>query len=604
MTNDRKNLRQFILACLTLTGFCSFTWASTAPTQAEIDESLARRISCNFEFMSNELSPKDQKVSSYLDERQARMTGQNGQTGRLDVTFNVKGIRFTRFESYAGVGGLVQNGYAPKATLVQLETLMRHYGWTFVPADGKQFQVPGSVLQALRMDMQNTTRVLILPGIYSLTAGETNPEAAGATVSCSLTSTSEADWQNKDGLPTSDQMLRLDQEGKPYPKGWIEPVIAKGSPSAKAAIVSRAELTDSQVHRLWQDEDLRYALISAKFSQLKMEHLEDLLVKGDSYKIEHLIARWSSQLPSAYVTKLQMNPKYARMLATASRNPEVLDDLKKALKSSDEIKIRQFMTLYKLYDDAVVDAIFTYGSEYWKREAADRRESKFTPAQIERALTDSNAEVQIWMLRRKDVEITRAQYDRGINHKDPRIAFWYQGRSAYIPASAQVDVGLTSPDESIRWSWANRKDIVLTPTQIEKLVNDPVLRVKYSVWNRPEYSPDEAAIDKCFAEMQGYAMRLCFSRDDFDAKPRWFELIVRNWNRNVIRAWREHPTFSQTIHESMLNDLALRADASLLQGLMDANDLIFNERQATSFPVNITPSVKQTYCKRIKATCQ
>jgi hypothetical protein len=578
----------------------AFETATAAPTQAQIDSALEPLVSCNFDERKESID--DPVVFKFLEEQRERKYG-NGQTGRFDVNFKSKDVQFNRLDSYAGPGGAVQIMYASTATPQQLENLMRSKGWQFSRVDGKEFQAQGSIAQALKMDMQNTTRVVILPGLQSLTPKESSLKGEGASVICHFGSTKESDWNNQSGLPTSDQMLRLDQDKKPYPIAWIEPIIAKGNTSAKLAIAHKAKLTDNQVHRLWQDKEIQHQLISSKFNQLTLEHLLGLVRDKQDYLIEYSIAQQLARLPEAYAAKLKTIPKYARMLATANRQPEVVDDLIQALKNKDEAKIYRFVALYGVYDDLVVDVIFTYGADRWKQEAADRRVQKFTPAQIERALTDPSRDVQIWMLRRKDVELTRAQYDRGIQSKQRDVAFWYQQNKTYVPTSAQVDEGLDSPDEPTRWSWANRKDIVLTPLQLVKLLKDPVPRVRYSIWNRPEWAPNEAGIDLCFAELTGYDMRICFSKAEFEMKLKWFNLIVRNSNRNVIRSWYEHPRFSTAVQEQLLNDLALQADDNLLIILMDANDLLFNDRHVLSFPSSVTSNAKQRYCGRKKINC-
>jgi cytidylate kinase len=588
---------QIVLAPIAL---LAFEAAIAAPTQAQIDRALEPLVSCNFDQRKE--SNDDAVVFKFLEEQREKKYG-NGQTGRFDVNFKSNDVQFNRLDSYSGPGGAFQIMYASAATPQQLENLMRSKGWQFSRVDGKAFQSSQPIAQALKMDMQNTLRVVVLPGLHSFTPNESNLKGKGASVICHFSSTKESDWNNQSGLPTSDQMLRLDQDNKPYPSAWIEPIIAKGNTSAKLAIASKTVLTDNQVHRLWQVKEIQQQLITSKFDQLTSEHLLSLVRDNQDYLVEYSIAQKLARLPEAYTAKLKTIPKYARMLATANRQPEAVDDLVQALKNKDEANIYRFVALYGVYDDLVVDAIFTHGTDRWKQEAADRRVQKFTPAQIERALTDPSEEVQIWMLRRKDVEITRAQYDRGLQSKQRNVAFWYQQISIHAPTGSQIDEGLDSPNEPTRWSWANRKDIVLTPSQLAKLLKDPVPRVRYSIWSRSEWVPTEADIDRCFAELTGYAMRTCFSKTEFEIKPKWFSLIVRNWNRNVIRAWYEHPKFSAAVHAQLLNDLALQADDSLLNNLMNANDLMFNEQQVLSFPSSVTPNTKRQYCSRKKINC-
>lgn len=577
--------------------------AGTVPSQAEIDAAFGRWIACDFDASSPDTRQNDERVFNYLEELWQAKSEANGHSNRRKVRFTVKGVVFTQTDGYAGVGGVFQLAYAPSATPAQLAELMGGYGWTFVSAQAKEFNVPGLALQAMRMDMKNTTKVLILPGGFSIVPNQSDSPLPGSTLACTFTSTSAADWRNKDGLPTYDQMLVADQKNEAYPREWIEPIVAKGIPEARAAIISRSELTDDQVDRLWQDPRLRLNLISAKFDQLKPGHLEELIVKRDSVSLERLIAQWLPQLPDAYVARLKTMPPYDRMIAIALGKSDALDDLRRALKAQNDAEVRRFMALHKNYDDAVMEAIFTHGTDRWKQEAIDRRQSEFTPAQIERALTDPSVDVQIWLLRRKDVRISRAQYDRGINHPDEKVAFWYR-LAAHVPSSEQVDAGLASPDEPTRWSWATRQDIVLTAKQIEKVRQDPESRrVRYSIWPRPEWTPTEADLDKCFAEMDGYAMGTCISRNDFDIRPQWFEAILRNPNRNVFRAWLKHPRFSQATYEQMLHELALRADDQLLQGLMNDNQLLFSDEHTQIFPVGVTLGVKRAYCRRIGANC-
>jgi hypothetical protein len=53
----------------------------------------------------------------------------------------------------------------------------------------------------------------------------------------------------------------------------------------------------------------------------------------------------------------------------------------------------------------------------------------------------------------------------------------------------------------------------------------------------------------------------------------------------------------------LLNDLALQADDNLLIILMDANDLLFNDRHVLSFPSSVTSNAKKRYCGRKKISC-
>ena len=127
--------------------------------------------------------------------------------------------------------------------------------------------------------------------------------------------------------------------------------------------------------------------------------------------------------------------------------------------------------------------------------------------------------------------------------------------------------------------------------------------MKYAIWRRKEWKPSDAQIDNCFVEQQGYDARVCFSRSDFEINTKWFEQIARNWNRNVMRAWQDHPRFSRERHEDLLVELAGRADDRLLTVLMDSSDLMFTAVYAARFPSAISPAVKTRFCERVKPAC-
>jgi hypothetical protein len=575
--------------------------AQSRPSQIQLDATLGRIFPCKLFTNGSNLSANDAKVFEYL----SAIENKKQQSGKPDtgIDFTLDGVRLKLTGSYAGPGGAVVVFYAPRASVDQLRQLLMNQGWALTLQPLKIESSVELAWQSILMDSADTTTLAIRPGKLSLTVGESDPKAAGVTVVCSQSSTSADAWQMKDGLPTRDQMLVLEQKGEPYPSNWIEPIITKGSYDARRSISARATLSAEQVARLWRDPSLRDALASGQIAQLTVSQLRELLAADQSGIVTRLIVDNLPRLPKQFVTELEQLPRYARMLAVARREPGTLKDLVAALKKGDDAAIGRFIALYQQYDDAVVDAIFTHGGKRWKMEAADRRKDKFNAEQIERALTDPDRDVQIWMLRRKDIELTPAQYDRGINGKNTDVAFWYQQYKGQVPTTAQVDQGLASSSEPTRWSWATREDVTLTQSQITKILQDPVPRVKYAIWRRKEWKPSDAQIDQCFVEQQGFDARVCFSRADFEVNPRWFEQIARNWNRNVMQEWRDHPRFSRDRHEDLLVDLAGRADDRLLKVLMDSNDLMFTAAHAVKFSSKVSPAVKTQFCKRVKPTC-
>ena len=579
--------------------------AQPRPSQTQIESTLGRLFPCKIVTVGMNISADDVKFLEYLSKIEYERQ-QSGKHDGMGVDFTIAGVRLQPTLVYAGPGGGVVMFYAPTASVDDLRWLLTKRGWALKLQPQKILVgVEGIDLawQSIVMDSADTTTLAVTPGKLSLTPGQSDLKAAGVTVTCTRKSTEADAWQMKDGLPTQDQMLVLDQKNEPYPAEWIEPIIAKGSLAARLSVSYRATLSREQVARLWIDPDLRGTLISRQSDQLGVAQLRQLLTADQSEIVTRLIAAGASRLPQQFVTELEQQPRYARMLAVARREPAMLQDLVIALQKGDEPAVGQFMALYQQWDDAVVDAIFTHGGKRWKMEAADRRKEKFTANQIERALTDPDSQVQIWMLRRKDIELTSAQYARGINGNKTDVAFWYQQYKGQAPTAAQVDQGLASGNEPTRWSWATREDVTLTPSQIDKVLQDPVPRVKYAIWRRKEWKPSDAQIDNCFVEQTGYDARVCFSRGDFEINPRWFEQIARNSNRNVMRAWQDHPRFSHERHEDLLVELAGRADDRLLTVLMDSNDLMFTAVHAARFSSAISPAVKTRFCGRVKPAC-
>jgi hypothetical protein len=342
-------------------------------------------------------------------------------------------------------------------------------------------------------------------------------------------------------------------------------------------LYQRNRVSDTFIQRVLQDPDHRLAqAIVQKYEGLKPDVVAYLLGQDDvtianlflnrcvvlnSAQIDALIARQidppgtanSTDYISralAYQPYFSLTPEQAKrltastdlivriFLATRYGQGDALALSKQMLRSQASIEgVSVIMSLWNPTPSELVDMIISLPDE--EIRAHFSMQGKFMPTaeQQDKMLNDPNPEVQIGLLRRKDITLSHEQITKGVQTDNDDLGFWYWGRPEFQPTDAQIDEALRSPRVLKRRYFAIRDGYVLNAARLERGLTDPDSVVRSAFVSQTNLNLTDVQLDRCTQDQDFSVRARCVARKDYSLTQSRFELMLRDANPNLIHGF-------------------------------------------------------------------
>ncbi|MGV3727810.1 TadE/TadG family type IV pilus assembly protein [Hydrogenophaga sp.] len=464
-------------------------------------------------------------------------------------------------------------------------------------------QLPVQVKVATRQSPDGASRIVLAAGYYPLLHGAANPKAAGLTLMCTPKEPDALELEKSIGIWPTRRIQDVVSAKGTLPSDMVEKILVSDYPGPLQALASYHGLTSTQVDRLLARAIPQVDQYLAESPAVELNPTQiDTLISRNRYAVGNsLIMRRLSQLSPAQREALSQSPQLADLLVIRQGGEPARAHLEKQLRSRSDDEMQGIFGLYEL-TSAMVDTVLAFGSDALRSRMAMQSHFVYTPAQIERMLTDKNRDVQIGVLRRRDLPLTREQYDRGLAHPDKGVVFWYSQREGFNPTATQVEAALTDPEPATRRGMVLRKDVDLTPEQVKRALQDPALRAM--VIARADVRLSETELDSCTVDRDVNTRFACVRRSDYTLSDLRWNSIARDSNGNVLRFLLQSKKATPLDWPRWL-EKSLREDPpEVQQKLLRERLLPFTPDLLRLAAKSIHPTVRRSACERDPAVCQ
>lgn len=535
----------------------------------------------------------------------------------LAVDWTVLGQGFTEYVALAGFGTDVRWAYSPGSTPEAMAARLVALGYTVRPqvlpmpkepgkaggrgAPDDEWQVPALV--ATRQTPDSASRITLAAGYYPLLHGVARPEALGLTLVCTPQEPNAQELEAATGIWPTRRMAQAVSAKSTLPPDLVEKVLASDYPGPLQTLARYHGLNPAQIDRLLarDQRQIDLNLVANATVALSERQVDALLARNNPTVLRALIIHRLQQLSTAHQDSLRQAPHLAELLTIRQGGEAARALLEQQLRSKTDAEMLGIFRLYELTPE-LVDTVLAFGSDALRGLMAMQSQFAYTPAQIERMLTDKSRQVQVGVLRRRDLPLTRAQYDRGLQHPDKDVVFWYGQRKNFVPTAAQIEAALTSPEPSTRRGMVFREDVSLTPDQVKRALQDPALRT--AVIGRADVKLSEAELDGCTVDPDVSTRFACVRRPDFTLNPLRWRSIARDANGNVLRLLLQRKTAAPEDWPRWLAK-SLREDPPEVQRkLLRERLLPFTPELLRLAAQSTHPSVRRSACEREPAACQ
>ena len=537
------------------------------PSPVQLERAITMILLCDLPILNQEYNQKNNELTSvlnylYLQQKNldARNSSRNQNIGELVGSFDSLGFRFDRLHAFGAAGGFVASGWSSGASVERLVAALNKQGYEFKQG-GHSVQGPIDSLVSERITPEKQTRLFIAAGRHTLKGKE---GTGGATLMCHQKSTTEEESMASLGVPSTATLTKIVEKGQKQPEAWVDRIIAKAIPTQTRVIAGYRWLGAEQIAALLELHDFgtKQTLASNTHISLSSSQIDAVLESGVG--IELVRTRYES-LSEAQRQRLKANPATAQEMRLRGGGADAVAAFASIVREQGDGKAQWAMQFLPGITEEIADVLLEYGSENLRAFFAMTPHIQFTPRQIERMLQDKNREVQIGILRRKDISLTAEQVARGINHPDEELAFWYRGRGDYIPTAEQIEKGLTNTNAIGRRAWVGNKRIALTPEQTARALADTDSSVRRAALERPEVSFSESLQDACTNDPDFGVRSSCVSRSDYTLTQARFESIASDRNPNVLRAFLSRKGAPKVELESYVDEaIRTASDTSLM----------------------------------------
>jgi hypothetical protein len=535
----------------------------------------------------------------------------------MAVDWTVLGQRFTEYFAVADYGTDVRWAYSADSTPEAMAERLVALGYTVRPellpmpkepgrsggGGGLRDQLQVQALVATRQTPDSASRIVLVAGYYPLLHGVAKPKAPGLTLMCTPQEPNAQELQAATGIWPTRRIAQAVSAKSTLPPDMVEKILGADYAGPLKLLANYHALTPAQIDRLLARDMwlLDLNLIGNTAVALSPGQVDALLARNNSSVLRALIVHRLQQLSTAHRETLRQMPALADLLVARQGGEPARALLEQQLRTKTDGEVLALFSLYELNAE-LVDTMLAFGSDTLRGQLAMQSRFAYTPTQIERMLTDNNRDVQIGVLRRRDLPVTREQYDRGLKHSDKGVVFWYAQREGFAPSAAQIETALSSPEPSIRRGMVLRKEVSLTPDQVKRALQDPAVRAM--VIGRADVKLSEAELDSCILDSDVGTRFACVRRPDFTLTPLRWSSIARDTNGNVLRFLLERKT-GAPVNWSQWIEKTLREDPPQVQQKLLREPLLpFTPELLRLAAKSTHPAVRRSACEREPAACQ
>jgi len=432
----------------------------------------------------------------------------------------------------------------------------------------------------------------------------------GFSLMCSSRSPSDAE-QAQLGTPSVDAIVRVNESGNMQASGWVETILLHGSPAALAALAGHKYLAAEQVQTLLDKSQsaIWQALVSNRAITLNAQQVRVLSNSQDNEGMHTLVDRYYTLIDDKTSAKLSRNPGLRSQLLMLRGGPAALAELERIVATKNEGLIRSAMYQAKIHehDDArigMVDLIISSAPIAIRRELSMGSRAIYTPAQIRTLLTDTDKEVRIGVLRRRELRLPAELITQGLSHPDRDLVFWYQQRAEALGSPDQLEAGLTNAHPPTRAGWIYDKRYTLSLVQMARALADPAETVVNAALSRHDIPITDAQLDACVLHPSPSIRFACVSRADFLlTESRWFSMAT-DWNSNTWRMHlNKHPN-SAASYDAFFENAIKTASQKQLKAVAENKAIDLSSLQLTAGRNHTDAQVREAFCARDRAACK
>lgn len=592
-----------LLAVASMAGAASESVRSEqSPTAQEIEAAIASLLMCSFEQEDGKDYANFSTVINHLAKKRQANSKDDGRLG--GAPFHALNANFTEVFTTGWDRSASNWGWSADEEVERLENTLKQRGIILIPQAAPEFL---SSLKNVRGFVEITPArkrgLYIFPGrlVFGASGGH-SVSPGGASMWCTLETPTNAEVLKELGVPSIAEVRRILGSGQPE-KSWIDNIINNGDPRLLAAIADYRLLEADQVEKLLSSSspEVLSRLIANSQIQLSSAQVDRLIAAGIPTVLRSLVTRKFTSLTPEQQATLRESPITRRDATLRSGGSYAISRLRKMLEKDDESGLSYFVWTDPLSVE-IVDTILEYGSPSMRRHLAMNSKFMYTPDQIEAMLADSEQNVVIGVLRRKDLSITRAQFDRGIDSPSPTVAFWYRLRDEFSPTAKQVEDGLTASDASTRSSWAIDLRYTPTPEQTRRALKDPELAAAFL--QRKDIILTAGEFDACTTSVDFRVRFACVKRADYPLTQSRFEAMASDLNPNVLGGFLERKETTPPDLDPYIQSALANAPPDVLVAMAGNKSLPLLPAHLAIGIQSQNGKVRAAFCRRPGAMCK
>ncbi len=536
-----------------------------------------------------------------------RLTQRNDLESEVYVgRFNAFGNSFERIEILGTQGflGMVSFGSTinPDALLKQLKTL----GYSLKIGDTMAGQISGKSYEARIKTPDEAIAIFVTAGqfdfgLVSKGASGTNA-GSGTSLVCAVTSLGD-----DEARPTEKEIASVLEKQEKMPKEWVDKVIETKSQSKLGYIARYAYLDDEQVALLLQSkvarEHIVQSILANKTVKLSAAQLETLVLSKDEPVLQSLLLTRFNELTPSQITTLKSSPfpLVRRTAVLRSGDGQALSLMAQIIQTEPDSAISSALRVLPALTSGLVELLINHRSVEVRRNFTMNHFFTPTAAQIEKILNDPDHQVQVGLLRRKDMIFSDAQIARKINDPDEHIAFWYRSLAG-IRTPDQIEKGLTSDNVVTRRGWAFEDKFTPAQAQINRGLKDPDSIVRSAFIQRKDVvlSPDQ--FDGCTIDIDFSVRDRCIRRADY-ALTQWrFERILLDKNPNIPATLLRKSTAGAAYLKPFIDMAIQNSEEAVLLKLAENRDILLSDSHIRKGLESPSRAVRMAFCKRTGGT--
>lgn len=190
---------------------------------------------------------------------------------------------------------------------------------------------------------------------------------------------------------------------------------------------------------------------------------------------------------------------------------------------------------------------------------ASRNIFALTPEQIEKALKDNNLKVQLAVLHRGDIDFTAEQFHWGLNNKDKSISEFFIKLLTKNANELFYEQALTNEDPVLREKGYTNV-ATLNPEQVNRGITDPVLSVRLACAKRSECEITAKTLEEALFSEYSALINTCLKKYTHDFTDNHINLGLKNPDYEIRSIFAASPksTLSASQITKLLKDKSVR----------------------------------------------